>query len=103
MDAELGPIILGTVFLFITIAYDILTFAGSQNLFSLFMSRAMSEESSQTFTMGLNATLAEFVALLAIVVLMDSMRKWQGYLVRKDPLENTEIFEDEDSNAPTGP
>ena len=36
-------------------------------------------------------------------VLVDSMRKWYGYLVRKHPLNSTEIFEGEGINIPAGP
>jgi hypothetical protein len=81
----------------------VITLAGCYELFVLFMSRAASEESGQALTMGINATLVGLVALLAIVVLVDSARKWYGYLVHKHPLNSTEVFEGEGINLPAGP
>ena len=40
--------------------------------------------------MGINAILVGLVALLALIVLIDSARKWYDYLVRKHPLNSTE-------------
>ncbi len=81
----------------------IITLAGCYELFVLFMSRAASSDSSQALTMGINATLVGVVALLAIIVLLDSARKWHGYLVQKLPLNSTEVYEGEGINIPAGP
>ncbi len=81
----------------------VITLAGCYELFFIFVQRAMSGDSAQTFTMSLNAGLVGFVALLAVVVLVDSVRKWYGYLIQKHPLESTEVFEGEGINIPAGP
>ena len=54
----------------------VITLAGCYELFNIFFNRAISDDSSQTLTMGLNATLVGLVALLAMIVLVDSARKW---------------------------
>ena len=81
----------------------VITLAGCYELFTLFVSGATSGESSQTLTMGINTILVGLVALLALIVLFDSARKWYGYLVRKHPLNSTEVFEGEGINIPAGP
>ncbi|MEE8125397.1 MAG: carbon starvation CstA family protein [Nitrospirales bacterium] len=81
----------------------IITLAGCYELFILFVNRALSGESSQTMTMAINAVLVGLVATLAIIVLVDSARKWYGYLVQKHPLHSTEVFEGEGINLPAGP
>ncbi len=96
-----------TAYLWVTVIpmifVGIITLAGCYELFVLFMSRAASSDSSQALTMGINATLVGVVALLAIIVLLDSARKWYGYLVQKLPLNSTEVFEGEGINIPAGP
>jgi carbon starvation protein len=96
-----------TAYLWVTILpmvfVGVITLAGCYELFILFVSRATSGESSQTLTMSLNATLVGLVALLAIIVLVDSVRKWYGYLVHKHPLNSTEVFEGEGIAIPAGP
>ena len=54
-------------------------------------------------TMGINAILVGLVAILALIALVDSARKWYGYLVRKHPLNSTEVFEGEGITIPAGP
>ncbi len=81
----------------------VITLAGCYELFFLFLQRAISETGSRAFTMGLNAALVGVVALLALIVLIDSARKWYGYLVQKRPLESTEIIEGDGINLPAGP
>jgi carbon starvation protein len=91
------------VTVFPMIFVGVITLAGCYELFFIFMTRAASGENGQALTMGINATLVGLVALLAIVVLVDSARKWYGYLVRKHPLNSTEVFEGEGINLPAGP
>ena len=81
----------------------IITLAGCYELFAIFISRATAGDSAQALTMGINATLVGLVAMLALIVLVDSARKWYGFLVRKDPLNSTEVFEGEGINIPAGP
>lgn len=78
LTKELSPIIHGIVssFLFITMTCSVITLTDGDELFAFFVSRAMSGESPQTFTMWSKfSALVAFVALLAIVVPIDSMRK----------------------------
>jgi len=80
-----------------------ITLAGCYELFLLFVNRALTGEGSQTVTMAINASLVGLVAIMALVVLADSARKWYGYLVQKRPLNSTEVFEGEGINLPAGP
>jgi hypothetical protein len=52
--------------------------------------------------MAINASLVGLVAILALIVLTDSARKWYGYLVHKQPLNNTEIIEGDGIQLPAG-
>jgi len=81
----------------------IITLAGCYELFVLFIGRALSTDGTQTLTMAINATLVGLVAVLAIIVLADSARKWYGYLVNKHPLNSTEVLEGEGIQLPAGP
>jgi len=81
----------------------VITLAGCYELFAIFVSRATAGDRAQALTMSINATLVGLVALLALIVLVDSARKWYGFLVRKDPLNSTEVFEGEGINIPAGP
>jgi carbon starvation protein len=80
-----------------------ITLAGCYELFLRFLQGAMSGDGSQTVTMSINAGLVGMVAILALIVLADSARKWYGYLVRKHPLNSTEVFDGEGINLPSGP
>lgn len=80
-----------------------ITLAGCYELFLRFLQGAMSGDGSQTVTMSINAGLVGMVAILALIVLADSARKWYGYLVRKHPLNSTEVFDGQGINLPSGP
>jgi carbon starvation protein len=81
----------------------IITLAGCYELFVLFIGRALLADETQTLTMAINAALVGLVAVLALIVLADSARKWYGYLVNKHPLNNTEVLEGEGIQLPAGP
>jgi len=85
------------------VVVGVITLTGCYELFFLFVRRATSGESSQTLTMGINAILVGLVAIVALIALVDSARKWYGYLVRKHPLNSTEVFEGEGITIPAGP
>ncbi len=85
------------------VVVGVITLTGCYELFFLFVHRATSGESSQTLTMWINAILVGLVAMLALIALVDSARKWYGYLVRKHPLNSTEVFEGEGITIPAGP
>jgi len=80
----------------------IITLAGCYELFHLFLQRALTGPSTQLFTMWVNTTLVGVVATLAIVVLIDSVMKWYGYLILKRPYTNSEVTEGEGIQLPAG-
>ena len=81
----------------------IITLAGCYELFHLFMQRALTQAEDQALTMWINTVLVGVVATLAVIVLIDSMMKWYGYLVMKRPFTSSEVTEGEGIQLPTGP
>jgi carbon starvation protein len=47
---------------------------------------------SQAFALYLDAVLVGLVALLGIIVLVDSVMKWYGYVVLKRPFTSSEVI-----------
>ncbi len=80
----------------------VITLAGCYELLVIFISRALSTGGSQSLTMAINASLVGLVAILALIVLTDSARKWYGYLIHKQPLNSTEVIEGEGIQLPAG-
>ncbi|MGB5056590.1 MAG: carbon starvation CstA family protein [Nitrospirales bacterium] len=95
-----------TAYLWVTVIpmvfVGVITLAGCYELLVIFISRALSTEGSQSLTMAINASLVGLVAVLALIVLTDSARKWYGYLVHKQPLNSTEVIEGEGIQLPAG-
>jgi carbon starvation protein len=81
----------------------IITLTGCYELFGIFLQRALTGAGSQVLTMSINAVLVALVAVLAVVVLIDSAMKWYGYLIQKRPFTSTEIIEGEGIRIPAGP
>ena len=81
----------------------VITLTGCYELFGLFVHRAMVGTGSQVLAMWINAVLIALVAVLAVVVLIDSVIKWYGYLIQKRPFTNTEVIEGEGIHIPAGP
>lgn len=79
----------------------IITLTGCYELFWLFIERA--GEPGHAVTMTINAVLVGAVALLALVVLVDSLVKWHGYLIKKHPITSTEVVDGEGIHLPAGP
>jgi carbon starvation protein len=52
---------------------------------------------AEAFTFRLDATLVAAIAVLAVVILVDSAIKWYGYLILKKPMTSSEVlpFSDE--------
>jgi carbon starvation protein len=48
-------------------------------------------DGGQAFALYLDAGLVAFVALLAVIVLGDSMVQWYGYVVLKRPFTSSEV------------
>jgi carbon starvation protein len=70
----------------------VITLSGSYELFVLFIQKAAKTvERGQSFALYLDAGLVGVVALLAIVVLVDSVRRWYGYLVQGWPFTSSEV------------
>lgn len=95
-----------TAYLWVTVIpmvfVGVITLAGCYELLVIFISRALSTEGSQSLTMAINASLVGLVAILALIVLTDSARKWYGYLIHKQPLNSTEVIEGEGIQLPAG-
>ena len=81
----------------------IITLTGCYELFGIFLHRALTGADSQVLTMFINAVLVGLVAVLAVVVLIESAMKWYGYLVQKRPYSSTEVIEGEGIQIPAGP
>ena len=81
----------------------VITLTGCYELFGLFLHRALVGTGSQVLAMWINAALVALVAILALVVLIDSAIKWYGYLIQKRPFTSTEVIEGEGIQIPAGP
>ena len=95
-----------TAYLWVTVIpmvfVGVITLTGCYELLVIFINRALSTEGSQSLTMAINASLVGMVAILALIVLTDSARKWYGYLIHKQPLNSTEVIEGEGIQLPAG-
>jgi carbon starvation protein len=69
-----------------------ITLIGSYEMFGMFVTQASSiADSGQAFALYLDAGLVAVVALLAVIVLGDSMIQWYGYVVLKRPFTSSEV------------
>jgi carbon starvation protein len=70
-----------------------ITLTGSYEMFGMFMVKAsILTVGSQAFALYLDAVLVGLVALLGIIVLVDSVMKWYGYVVLKRPFTSSEVI-----------
>ena len=70
----------------------IITLTGSYEMFWMFAAKASSiTDSGQAFALYLDAGLVAVVALLATIVLGDSMVQWYAYVVLKRPFTSSEV------------
>ena len=70
----------------------VITLTGSYELFFLFVEKAASVGGpGQALSLYVDAALVGVVALLAVIVLIDSARQWYGYLVLGQPYTNSEV------------
>jgi len=68
------------------------TLIGSYEMFDMFVAKASSiADGGQAFALYLDAGLVAVVALLAVIVLGDSMMQWYGYVVLKRPFTSSEV------------
>jgi len=69
-----------------------ITLLGCYEMFGMFVTKASSlADGGQAVALYLDAGLVAAVALLAVIVLGDSMRQWYGYLVLKRPFTSSEV------------
>ncbi|MEC4891322.1 MAG: carbon starvation CstA family protein [Nitrospira sp.] len=69
------------------------TLIGSYQMFGLFMGKAAKlQDSGQAFALYLDAVLVAGVAFLGLIVLIDSLRQWYGYVVLKKPFTSSEVL-----------
>lgn len=77
-----------------------ITLTGCYEMFGLFMAKAQQAiEASQAVPLYVDAALVAIVALLAVIVLIDSALQWHGYLVLKRPVTSSEVIIMEGSAA----
>ncbi|MCX5724862.1 MAG: carbon starvation protein A, partial [Nitrospirae bacterium] len=68
------------------------TLVGSYEMFGLFVAKASATiDGGQAFALYLDAGLVAAVALLAVIVLGDSIRQWYGYVILKRPFTSSEV------------
>lgn len=69
-----------------------ITLTGSYELLVLFLNEAaVAGDSGQAFSLYLDAALVGVVALLALIVLVDSVRQWYSYLIQGRPFTSSEV------------
>ena len=82
----------------------IITLSASYELFVLFMRKAGTAAGGEAVSFYLDAALVSVVAVLAVIVLADSLAKWYGFVVRKKPYTSSEVMADEGGiKIPAGP
>ena len=70
-----------------------ITLTGSYEMFGMFLGQADSlGDTGQAVALYLDAALVGIVALLAVIVLADSIRQWYGYLIDKKPFTSSEVI-----------
>jgi carbon starvation protein len=68
-----------------------ITLAGSYEMFGMFMQRAATLAAGQAVALYLDAVLVAVVAILGVIVLVDSTRQWYGYVILKKPFTSSEV------------
>jgi len=82
----------------------IITLSGSYELFVFFTARARASAGHGGIAYYLDAALVGLVAVLAILVLADSIAKWYGFVIKKRPCTTSETTLDENAiKIPDGP
>ncbi|MCC2640821.1 MAG: cstA [Nitrospira sp.] len=70
-----------------------ITLAGSYEMFGMFMKKASTlAAGAQAFALYLDALLVAVVAILGMIVLIDSGRQWYGYVILKRPFTSSEVI-----------
>lgn len=69
----------------------LITLVGAYEMFVLFMQQA-SISSTNAAALYIDAALVFIVALLAVIVVVDSVRQWYGYVVLRRPFTSSEVM-----------
>src|SRR5207247_9575411 len=69
----------------------VITLSGSYELFVLFVTKAAAAAMGEAVVFYLDAALVGIVAALAVVILADSVSKWDGFVVQKKPYTASEV------------
>ena len=70
----------------------------------LFVRNAGTAVGNEAVAFYLDAILVGIIAVLAVVILADSLAKWYGFVIRKKPYTSSEVtVEDGGINIPAGP
>jgi carbon starvation protein len=81
----------------------VITLSASFELFSLFVRKGSTASGNEAVAFYLDAVLVGAVAVLAVVVLADSLAKWYGFLVQKKPYTSSEVTDEGGIKIPAGP
>ncbi len=81
-----------------------ITLTGAYELFVLFAGKAVATAGWEALPFYLDAGLVGIVAVLAVVVLADSVAKWYGFVIQKKPYVTSEVAAEEGGiKIPAGP
>ncbi len=81
-----------------------ITLSGSYELLVLFVRQAGTAVGHEAIAFYLDAALVGIVAVLAMVILADSLAKWYGFVIRKKPYTSSEVTAAEGGiKIPAGP
>ncbi|MBX3304188.1 MAG: carbon starvation protein A [Nitrospira sp.] len=69
----------------------VITLTGCYEMFWMFLRKAWTLTAGQAFALYLDAILVSVVAVLGMIVLIDSVRQWYGYVVLKKPFRSSEV------------
>ncbi|MBT1074975.1 carbon starvation CstA family protein [Geobacter grbiciae] len=73
------------------------TFTAAWKLTGSFLGKAAAAATAaEAFTLRMNAGLVVFMAILAVVTLLDMLLKWRGYLSERRPITTSEVLEFEE-------
>jgi carbon starvation protein len=80
-----------------------ITLTGAYEMLVLFIAKATATDvPGQAVALYIDAVLVGIVALLAVIVLADSMRQWYGYVVLKRAFTSSEVVVSSGGSAVSG-
>ncbi len=82
----------------------VITLSGAYELLVLFVRKAGTAVGHEAVAFYLDAALVGIVAVLAVVILADSLAKWYGFVIQKKPYTSSEVAAEEGGiKIPAGP